>query len=197
MTQAKVKLASFEEYLAYSDETPLSGRYELVGGALVELPPESEENNWLALNLRDYLIQTVPRRLVRVHACEVQVPVLQPQDAANRFPDLIVLRPEHLDLTRRRLTITLDMPPPRLIVEVVSPGQANRDRDYDQKRAQYAAIEVPEYWLVDPITKAVTVLTLAESAYQDVGVFGPQTTITSVELPHLSLAVDQIFDADG
>ena len=33
MPQVKVKRASFEEYLAYSDETPMEGRYELVGGA--------------------------------------------------------------------------------------------------------------------------------------------------------------------
>jgi Uma2 family endonuclease len=193
MTQAKVRLASFEEYLAYSDETPLEGRYELVGGELVELPPESEENNWLALNLRDYLIQVVPRRLVRVHACEVQVPVLQPKDAANRFPDLIVLRQEHLELTQRRLTITLDMPPPRLVVEVVSPGKTNRDRDYGQKRAQYAAIGVPEYWLVDPVAQTVAVLTLAGADYQEVGVFGTPAAITSVEFPDLALTVEQLF----
>lgn len=196
MTQAKVKLASFEEYLAYSDKTPMDGRYELVGGELVELPPESEENNWLALNLRDYLIQVVPRRLVRVHACEVQVPVLQSKDAANRFPDLIVLRQEHLELTQRRLTITLDMPPPHLIVEVVSPGNTNRDRDYIQKRAQYAAIGVPEYWLVDPVAQTVVVLTLEGSAYQDVGVFGAQDAIVSIELPDLALIVEQIFGAE-
>ena len=197
MTQAKVKLASFEEYLAYSDETPMEGRYELVGGELVELPPESEENNWLALNLRDYLIRVVPRRLVRVHACEVQVPVLQAKDAANRFPDLIVLRQEHLERTQRRLTITLDMPPPRLIVEVVSPGKTNRERDYVQKRAQYAAIDVPEYWLVDPVAQTVGVLTLEGSAYQEVGVFGTQAAIASVEFPDLELRVEQIFDAEG
>lgn len=34
----------------YDDDT--DKRYELVQGELVELPPESEENNWIALNLR-------------------------------------------------------------------------------------------------------------------------------------------------
>ncbi len=197
MTQAKAKLASFEEYLAYSDKTPLEGRYELVGGELVEVPPESEENNWLALNLRDYLIQVVPRRLVRVHACELQVPVLQPKDAANRFPDLIVLRQEHLKLTQRRLTITRDMPPPRLVVEVVSPGKTNRDRDYGQKRAQYAAIGVPEYWLINPVAQTVMVLTLCGEGYQEVGVFGIQAAIASVEFPDLALRVEQLFGPES
>ena len=199
MTQAKVKLASFEEYLTYSDETPLEGRYELIDGELVELPPESEPNNWIANYLQFLLVQAnvAPLRLIRIHVLELQVPVLHPKDAANRYPDLAVLRPEHLELTQRRLTITLDMPPPRLIAEVVSPGKTNRDRDYIHKRAQYAAIGVPEYWLVDPVAQTVMVLTLAGSAYQEVGVFGTQAAIASVEFPDLTLTVEQIFGADG
>lgn len=38
MTQANVKLITFEEYLSYSDETQMEGRYELINGELVELP---------------------------------------------------------------------------------------------------------------------------------------------------------------
>ena len=33
MTQSKLKFFSFEDYLSYSDETLLEGRYELVGGS--------------------------------------------------------------------------------------------------------------------------------------------------------------------
>ncbi len=103
--------------------------------------------NWIA-NYLQFLLAAAkvsPLRLIRIHSLELQVPVLQPNDAANRYPDLVLLRPEHLDLMKRRLTITLDMPPPRLIAEVVSPGTTNRDRDYIYKRAQYAAVSVPEY----------------------------------------------------
>jgi Uma2 family endonuclease len=198
MTQAKVKLASFEEYLAYSDETPLEGRFELVRGELVELPPESEPNNWLANYLQFLLVaaNVAPLRLIKIHALELQVPVLQPNDAANRYPDLVVLRPEHLELTQRRLTITRDMPPPRLVVEIFSPGKTNRDRDYVSKRAQYAALKVPEYWLVDPAAQTVMVLSLAGETYQEVGVFGLQRAIASVEFPDLTLKASQIFEAD-
>ena len=62
-----------------------------------------------------------------------------------------------------------------------------------RKRAQYAAIGVPEYWLVDPVAQAVGVLTLAGSVYQEVGVFGTQSAITSVEFPDLALMVEQLF----
>ncbi|GAB4459061.1 MAG: Uma2 family endonuclease [Elainellaceae cyanobacterium] len=198
MTQAKAKFATFEEYLAYSDATPLEGRYELIDGELVELPPESEPNNWIADNLQFLLAiaHLFPRRLIKTHVLELQVPVLQPKDAANRYPDLVVLRPEHLALTQRRLTITLEMPPPRLVVEVVSPGKTNRDRDYVRKRAQYAAVGIVEYWLIDPAAQTMVVLSLEGADYREVGTFGVGEAIASIEFPELAIAVDQLFSQD-
>jgi Uma2 family endonuclease len=191
MTQAKPRFATFEEYLSYSED--LEGRFQLIDGELIELPPESPENDFFALNLRDLLIRIVHSWLVRVHTCEVQVPVLQLKDAANRYPDLVVLRPEHLDLMVHRLTITLDMPPPQLIAEVVSPGKTNRDRDYINKRAQYAAIGVPEYWLINPKAQSVMVLELKGNEYSEVGVFCGGDRIVSHTFPELTLMTNQVF----
>ncbi len=150
MTQTQLRFSSFEDYLTYSAETADRRRYELIEGELIELPPESPENDFIPQELFWLLAmaQIVPRPLIRPHSCEMQVPVLQPQDSANRYPDLVILRPEHLALMERRLTITLDMPPPQLVVEVISPGPKNRARDLVRKRAQYAARYIPEYWVV-------------------------------------------------
>jgi Uma2 family endonuclease len=197
MTQAKVRFANFEEYLSWSDdpENYMEGRYELIDGELTQLPPESPENNFIANNLQFLLValKVASLRLVRIHSLELQVPVLQLKDAANRYPDLVVLRPEHLDLMGRRLTITIDMPPPRLIVEVVSPGKSNRDRDYINKRAQYAAIDVPEYWLIDPKDQTVTVLGLQGNDYREVGTFRGDDAIISPGFPELTLTAKQVF----
>lgn len=193
MTQAKAKFASFAEYLAYSDQAAIEGRYELIAGELVELPPESRLNSTIAVRILLALAAIgIPIELLHPGKCEVQVPILQPKDAANRFPDLVVLRSEHLELTRRRLTITLDMPPPRLVIEVVSPGKTNRDRDYIHKRSQYAAIGVAEYWLIDPETQTVMVLKLDRESYQEVGIYAGTEIITSIEFPELKLSAGQI-----
>ena len=196
MAYTQAKFATFEDYLAHSDEMALVGRFQLIDGELVELPPESEPNDFVADNLQFYLAMAnlFSRRLVKTHTCEVQVPVLHPKDPANRFPDLVILREEHLALTQRRLTITLDMPPPRLIAEVVSPGKTNRDRDTIPKRSQYAALGVPEYWLIDPDGKTVTVLALGAEDYQTIGTFSGSESIQSQELPGLSLPVEQLFE---
>ncbi|WP_316431677.1 Uma2 family endonuclease [Leptolyngbya sp. NK1-12] len=110
MVQSRPRFASFEDYLVYEG---LEGRYELIDGELIELPPESEWKLSIANYLYFLLVaQNFPARLVHPGKCEIQVPVLQLRDPANRFPDLVILREEHLPLTQRRLTITLDMPPP-------------------------------------------------------------------------------------
>jgi len=195
MTQAKPRFRNFEDYLDYDDGS--DRRYELVDGEIAELPPESPENDFLALNLRDLLITLVRRQLIRVHTCEIEVPVLKPREPANRYPDLVILRAEHLDLMGRRLTIKLDMPSPRLIVEVVSPGTEsteNYQRDYTGKRDQYAARGIPEYWLIDPPRQTVLVLTLKGVSYQEKSFTG-QAPIVSSAFPDLKLTAEQILNA--
>ncbi len=135
MTQAARKM-TFEEYLNLDDFDDLpEERCEFVDGELVALPPESEPNDWIARYLFLLLANAgiVSARLIAIHTCEFLVPVLQPTAPRNRYPDLVILREEHLQLTQRRLTIKLDMPPPQLVAEVVSPTQSNHDRDYSRQ----------------------------------------------------------------
>ena len=47
---------------------------------------------------------------------------------------------------------------PELVVEIVSPGTENRQRDYIEKRAEYRAAGVREYLIVDPEQQQVTVI---------------------------------------
>ena len=179
---------TFEQYLEWDDGT--EKRYELVDGRLIELPPESEPNTSLANYLFLQLVNAgLPFRQIHPHNCELQVPVLQSGDPANRFPDLVVLREEHLELTRQRLIITFDMLPPHLAVALVSPGERNRDRDYGRKRQQYAARGIPEYWLIDPQENAITVLQLDQGSYVEVGQFAGSAQIESPKLAEMGVAL--------
>jgi len=195
---------SFEDYLQLDAEDWVrlglpEGRCEFVDGEIVELPPESGVNDAIANKLFLLLVQVgIPFSLVRPGKCEVEVPVVQAKDARTRFPDLVVLRPEHLPLVERRLTVTRDMPPPRLVVEVISPGKPNRLRDYDRKRAQYEQRGIEEFWLVDPSLRCITVLHLQGDRYEEVGQFQGNQTITSIALAefNLRLTADQLFQIE-
>jgi Uma2 family endonuclease len=195
ITAQRDRRMTFEEYINFDDGTDY--RYELIDGELVQLPPESGRNDEIAQEIFWALAsaQVVDRRLIKLHTCEVQVPVLKQGDAANRYPDLVILQEVHRTLTEQRLTIRLEMPSPRLVGEVLSPGKTNRDRDLVRKWAQYAARRIPEYWLVDPQEQTVTVLKLVGGEYSAVGLFRGDDRLTSPELGVLELTANQIFAA--
>ena len=56
-------------------------------------------------------------------------------------------------------------------MEVVSDDEEDRQRDLETKRQEYAQAGVAEYWIVDPKTETVTVLTLDGAAYRLHGEF--------------------------
>ncbi|MBC7970807.1 MAG: Uma2 family endonuclease [Verrucomicrobia bacterium] len=163
MTEAAIgQRLTLEEYLNHDDGTDT--QYELVAGELVELPPESRLNSQISLFLALELAKLVPVDRLCHKDTEIEVTGAQAQ---VRLPDLMILS-EALAamLGDRRGTITREMPPPVMVVEVVSPGKANEERDYRYKRSEYAARGISEYWIVDPQQGKVSVLTLVAGLYE-------------------------------
>ena len=117
-------------------------RVELVDGRLDYLPMPRDRHaaivQYLNRALDRYLLAEVPGAALRGQHVRVRI-----RPGRSREPDLVVL---------------LDGNDPRrgpeewagadLCVEVVSPDDP--DRDYAEKRADYAEAGVREYWIVDP-----------------------------------------------
>jgi Uma2 family endonuclease len=80
---------------------------------------------------------------------------------------------------------------PNLVVEILSPSTAKRDRG--EKRRIYARAGVDEYWLVDPELQVVTVHHRVERWFEDGDVVASGGIIASRVLPDLGLAVDALF----
>ena len=186
-TAAK-KLMTFEEYLTYDDGTDT--RYELVDGELVEMPPESQENNDITKYLLFELAKHIPLALIAFNT-EIEVMGRRSQ---CRLPDLLVHTEESKVALRgaTRATITREMPPPALVIEVVSPGAANRARDYRYKRTEYAARGIAEYWIVDPEMQQITVCKWVEGQYEDTAFTGT-SRIESDLIPNWERSIEQIF----
>ncbi len=187
-TIATEKLLTLEEYLAYDDGT--EARYELEDGVLVRMPTESPENISIARRLLLEIIKSVAAELV-VWGTEIAI---SGGTVRVRIPDLIVHSPESLAALAgsTRSTLTLDMPPPDLVVEVVSPGSQNRNRDYRYKHTEYAARAIAEYWIVDPEVQQITICKWVEGKYEDMVLTGEQLIISEV-VPNWQLTVNQIF----
>ncbi len=187
MTITIAKKMSFEEFLNYDDGTDTF--YELENGELMQMPYESELNRRIASFLFIYFAQQgIPsyrlsmKTEIAVHSRQVGV----------RVPDLVVFSEELAVAMQgaKRSLIFMDMPPPLLVVEVVSPNQASRD--YRYKRSEYAARGIAEYWIVDAIAQKVTVLEWVEGFY-DEHVYESDTAITSPVFGNLELTAAQVL----
>ena len=76
-------------------------------------------------------------------------------------------------------------------MEVVSPDDPRRD--LVTKRREYARAGIPEYWIVDPTQRSITVLTLNEQTYAFHGEFDEGAVATSVSLDGFTVSVDAVF----
>ena len=79
-----------------------------------------------------------------------------------------------------------------LVLETVSPDDPARD--YVVKRGDYAEAGIPEYWIVDPRTETVNMLTLDGDEYAEDGVYGRGDAAVSRVLDGFDVAVDAVFD---
>lgn len=115
----------------------------------------------------------------------------------NRVPDVVVLRPEHIEilLETKKSTLLLGMPAPAFVAEVVSPGSENSDnyrRDYEWQRQQYEALEIPEYWIIDRHRQQVKVLTLKDGLYSEL-VYRGDALVQSDAFPQLTLSAAKVL----
>ena len=70
--------------------------------------------------------------------------------------------------------------PPTIVIEFVSKGRINRERDYVAKRAEYREIGVKEYWIIDRFAKTMTVCIFAEAGDQELVIPAGQTYATGL-----------------
>lgn len=185
MTTTQLTLS---DYLAL--ENAFEGRREFVDGEIIEMPTESPQNLLISLFLLAQFLQILPFQQLRRMDTELVVA------GRVRIPDLIILGEDlaAVLLASGRSTITVDMPTPLLVVEVVSPGKINEDRDYRFKRTEYATRGIPEYWIVDPTRSQVMVLVLVDGLYESVEYTGSDRILSSL-FPELNLTVEQVLQA--
>ena len=182
------ELFTLEEFLAYDDGS--DRRYELVDGELIEMPPETQGNLQIAKYLLFEWAKYLPLQLIAL-GTELEV---TGKRSSCRVPDLLLHTEQSLAALPkdRRATITRDMPPPALVVEIVSPGQESRDRDYRYKHTEYAARGITEYWIIDPETQQVTVCLWVNGKYEDT-VYTGDTPLKSTVIPEFNLSASQIL----
>ena len=172
---------TYEDYL----NTPDDKRYELLDGELIMPPAPGESHQNLSAMLGWKLTQfAFENRMGRVYHAPFDV-VLSDMDVVQ--PDLIFVSNERADI----ITPANIQGAPDLVVEILSPSTATRDKTF--KHRLYAKHGIAEYWLVDLTEKTITVLCLGERGFEIVDTYSEGETLTSPTLQGFTLSLDEIF----
>ena len=160
-------------------------RFERVNGKLVVMPPAGHEHYVTSEPIRDYLVvYKVAHRDLVEHIFEEAWTAID--EDTDRIPDIAVY------LRTRSEGLRIPDRIPEIIFEIVSPGRANRRRDYDEKRDEYERLGVLEYVIVDRFDHEVTVLRLVDGTYQE-QILKPADTYRSPLLPGLEIPLQPII----
>lgn len=189
MNNSQPRTYTYDEYL--TEEFISEHSYELEAGKIKEIPPESPQNIRIALYLIMLIIKVTGRKRISNKA-EIIISGIR---VNARVPDVTVFSEEgltELDWASRS-TITLDMLPPLLVIEVVSPGKINRDRDYRYKRSEYAARGIAHYWIVDPQDRKFICLELIDGLYEEKVINTNRQTILLNNPFNLEVDIKQLF----
>lgn len=192
MTVATQKL-TFREYLNYTDGTDT--RYELVDGELVAMGIDSGLHGAILKFLEKLFDAEIARLGLDLVALQAAVGVRSPRGGrwdTSRIPDVsVIAASQWQNLRLKEAIIELNEPPPKLVVEVVSPS--TRSVDYRAKRAEYTVLGIEEYWIVDIASEKVTVLTLVDSWYEAVE-YQEDLPIKSELFSELKVSASQILE---
>ncbi|MEH2036534.1 Uma2 family endonuclease [Nostoc sp.] len=205
MIQALRQLVTFDEFVAkYPDNT--GKRYELHDGVIVEMPQPTGDHEEVV----GFLAFEITRECIRLNLpyfIPKTVLVRPPENESAYSPDVLILNRPNLvkePLWKKESTVSQAESIP-LVVEVVS---SNWRDDYLKKAADYEAVGIPEYWIVDyaalggrrfignPKQSTVSLYTLIDGEYQ-VSQFQGSDRIISPLFPELNLTAEQIFQAGG
>lgn len=180
MFKAKVKF-TYKDYKNLPESE--TKRYELLEGELVMVPSPTTHHQKISWNLERLVGDFVQKHgLGFIYHAPLDV-VFSEWDVAQ--PDIFFISRERSEI----ITEENIRGAPDLVIEILSPATAERDRTY--KRTLYARHGVNEYWLVDPDKRTLQVMKLGEKGFESVGAY--TQTLTSPTFPGLVISLAEVF----
>jgi Uma2 family endonuclease len=160
---------------------------ELVYGVVREPPAPRYAHQALVTHL-GALMDVFVRRHQLGKVCVSPVDVVLDESAALVVqPDIIFVGRDRLSIIRERI-----FGPPDLVVEILSPRTARRDRT--TKLAWYQQYGVRECWLVDVKDRSIDVVAFQAGAATRRKKFSGSAPLQSAVLLAWAISADEIFD---
>lgn len=154
LQKVRRKAWTYQRYLQIPQD---SHRYEIIWGELYVAPAPTTFHQKVLKNLLVILDQ-------HVRSQDLGEVLVSPVDVV--LSEHNVFQPDLLFISKERLSIVTDTHidgPPDLVVEILSPSTADRDRG--AKMDAYSSYKVPHYWLIDPRSRTLEVYQLRGDYY--------------------------------
>jgi Uma2 family endonuclease len=159
-------------------------RYELINGVLVVSPTPSRQERHPNQELGHWLGQYQEGH-PQGSSLDLSLPEEEIQTHQNRWR---VDRAIWAGLGRD----PAETETPTIVVEFVSEGKVNQERDYIAKRAEYRKIGVREYWVIDRFRRTLTVYIFG-SAQDEERVISEKRKYETPLLPGFELGVARLL----
>lgn len=159
-------------------------RYEIIGGIRYDLKPSPTVTHQILLSNLYFCLQ----KSCQANGIIVFAPMDVYLDEDNIVqPDLIFIRNENIGILTNKCIDGL----PDLLVEILSPSTASRDRI--KKKALYERFGVKEYWIIDPVHATLDRFALEHNKLPLIATYGAGDTVTSELFSCISIGMDELF----
>ncbi|MGG5253357.1 Uma2 family endonuclease [Neobacillus sp. SM06] len=184
MKPEESKIYSYHEYIQWE------GRWELINGVPFNMSPSPNLNHQFAVGELYYAFRSFfGNKDCFVAIAPFDVRFSENSDYENTKdilqPDISVI------CNKNQLVKNGCLGAPTLVVEVLSPSTAQKDRN--EKFKKYQQFEVKEYWIVDPNYKIIEVYGFEEGYFRKKEAFGETQTAKSFVFPDLVVDIDTLF----
>ncbi|MCA9908184.1 MAG: Uma2 family endonuclease [Anaerolineae bacterium] len=162
-------------------------RYEIIEGVLYVSKSPSSFHQWVIVALVEH-VGIPAKRAGLAHSFVAPIGVFMPGCDPVQ-PDFVVVRTERQTIIRDRRIFGV----PDLVIEVLSPGNA----DYDEgiKLTAYANAGIEEYALVDLSARTLrSYRLLGPGSYDQPHTYSAEDSVSFACLPSISFRVGDLFD---
>jgi len=179
-TNKNMPEADFEAWIGTQEQ-----RYELIEGEITNFASPSPAHQYVSDRISaQFLHYFKGKDCISLSTINV---VLQKEGEDNQWviPDISVICPK-FDLSQTKYQGI-----PKLIVEILSPS--NQSHDLITKMNIYAKYGVPEYWIVNPLNKSLSIYTLDESGHYIQDIVEKTGNVKSKFFSGLAVDLDGLF----
>jgi Uma2 family endonuclease len=182
MQETPDRLYTYEDYLKINDDN----QYELIGGELILVPAPLTIHQHISRKLIQIIGSFIDdNNLGELYGAPTDV-LLTEKDKPQ--PDIMYISKNRLDIVTEKNI----QGAPDLVIEILSPSTSRFDKV--KKSRLYYAHGVKEYWIIDPIDKAVQVFTSGEKNWNLVEAYDEDDILLSSLLPGLEIKLKDIFN---